>query len=360
MVKNAGNIALLADKLADEKHAALITSDISRRYFSGFSSSAGLILITKEASYLLIDFRYFDKAKQRVTDCEVLLLENERKQLVDLLVNHGISTVSIESREMTVAQLNKYKENYPFINFDSTSGLSDEIGKMRIIKTPEEIEKIIKAQRIAEKAFSRLLRDLKPGLTEKHVAALLEYYMSEYGSDGKSFDTIAASGINSASPHAVPTDKKLEVGDFLTLDFGATYDGYHSDMTRTVAIGKVTDDMKRMYDAVLFAHIDALKAIRADISGKVADSVARSTLDAWGYGKYFGHSLGHGVGLEIHEPPMASPSSTNMLKEGMVLTDEPGAYISGKYGVRIEDMVVVTKDGCTDLANTTKDLIIIN
>ncbi len=360
MVKNAGNIAKLADNLADEKHAALITSDISRRYFSGFTSSAGMILVTKEASYLLIDFRYFDKAKERVTDCEVVLLENAKSQLMSLLTKHGITTVSIESSAMTVTELDRYKANYSFIKFDSSRELSDMIEKMRVIKTPEEIEKIVKAQRIAEKAFSRLLRDIKPGQTEKHVAALLEYYMAEYGSDGKSFDTIAASGVNSASPHAVPTDKKLENGDFLTLDFGATYDGYHSDMTRTIAIGKVTEEMKRMYDAVLFANLDAMKAIRADISGKVVDSVARSTLDAWGYGKYFGHGLGHGVGLEIHEAPTASPSSQYMLKEGMILTDEPGVYISGKFGVRIEDMVVVTKDGCRNLTETTKELIIIN
>lgn len=360
MVNNGGNIAKLADKLSDERHAALITSDISRRYFCGFTSSAGIILVTKEASYLLIDFRYFDKAKQRVSDCEVILLENAKTQLMNLLIKHGITTVSVESDAMTVTELEKYKANYTFVTFDSSWGLSEMIGKMRIIKTPEEIEKIVKAQRIAERAFSRLLRDIKPGQTEKHVAALLEYYMAEYGSDGKSFDTIAASGVNSASPHAVPTDKKLENGDFLTLDFGATYDGYHSDMTRTIAIGKVTDDMKKMYDAVLFANLDAMKAIRADISGKVADSVARSTLDAWGFGKYFGHGLGHGVGLEIHEAPSASPSSQYTLKEGMILTVEPGAYISGKYGVRTEDMVVVTNDGCRNLTNTTKDLIIID
>ena len=252
MVNNGGNIAKLADELSDERHAALITSDISRRYFCGFTSSAGIILVTKEASYLLIDFRYFDKAKERVSDCEVILLENAKTQLMNLLIKHGITTVSVESDAMTVTELEKYKANYTFVTFDSSCGLSEMIGKMRIIKTPEEIEKIVKAQRIAERAFSRLLRDIKPGQTEKHVAALLEYYMAEYGSDGKSFDTIAASGVNSASPHAVPTDKKLENGDFLTLDFGATYDGYHSDMTRTIAIGKVTDDMKKMFKALLF------------------------------------------------------------------------------------------------------------
>ena len=177
MVNNGGNIAKLADALSDERHAALITSDISRRYFSGFTSSAGMILVTKEASYLLIDFRYFDKAKERVTDCEVILLENAKSQLMSLLIKHGITTVSIESDTMTVTELEKYKANYSFITFDSSRELSDIISKMRIIKTPEEIEKIIKAQRIAERAFSRLLRDIKPGqlstaLTENHSTPL--------------------------------------------------------------------------------------------------------------------------------------------------------------------------------------------
>ena len=179
MVNNGGNIAKLADKLSDERHAALITSDISRRYFCGFTSSAGIILVTKEASYLLIDFRYFDKAKERVSDCEVILLENAKTQLMNLLIKHGITTVSVESDAMTVTELEKYKANYTFVTFDSSCGLSEMIGKMRIIKTPEEIEKIVKAQRIAERAFSRLLRDIKPGQTEKHVAALLEYYMAD-------------------------------------------------------------------------------------------------------------------------------------------------------------------------------------
>ena len=165
MVNNGGNIAKLADELSDERHAALITSDISRRYFCGFTSSAGIILVTKEASYLLIDFRYFDKAKERVSDCEVILLENAKTQLMNLLIKHGITTVSVESDSMTVTELEKYKANYTFVTFDSSCGLSEMIGKMRIIKTPEEIEKIVKAQRIAERAFSRLLRDIKPGQT---------------------------------------------------------------------------------------------------------------------------------------------------------------------------------------------------
>lgn len=352
-------IERLSNWLPDNSHAAIISSDISRRYLCGFKSSAGIVVVTKEKSYLLIDFRYIDKAKAAVTDCEVILLDKAKEQITDILKKHGITTVMLESENTTIGELNRKKESFPSVEFDTTDALSREIADMRIIKSKQELEKIVHAQRIAEKAFNRLLRDIKVGQTEKHVAALLDYYMAEYGSDGLSFDTIAASGVNSASPHAVPTDKKLENGDFLTLDFGATYDSYHSDMTRTIAIGHVTEEMKEMYSAVHSANLDALKAVKAGISGKLADSVARSTLDAWGYGQYFGHSLGHGVGLEIHEPPYASANSSYTLKKGMILTIEPGAYITGKYGVRIEDMVVITDDGCINLTNTPKALTIV-
>lgn len=196
-------------------------------------------------------------------------------------------------------------------------------------------------------------------MTEKQIAALLEYIMLDLGSDGVSFATIAASGVNSACPHAVPTTKPVQDGDFLTLDFGATYKGYHSDMTRTVVFGKPTDEMKNIYNAVWGANTDAIKAVKADISCKLVDNVARSTLDAWGYEEYFTHGLGHGVGLEIHEAPNVSYRSGTTLKEGMIITIEPGVYIPGKYGVRTEDMCLVTKDGCRILTETPKTLIYI-
>ncbi len=352
-------IEQITNLIDDEKKGALITSDISRRYVTGFKSSAGVVLITKEKSYLLIDFRYFHKAKKYVTDCEVILLENFREQLTDLLVKHSVTTLSVESDNVTLSQLADYKEKFSFITFDDSDFLSKTLNKMRVIKSSDEIQKIVTAQRIAEKAYNRLLQDIRPGISEKHVAALLDFYMSEFGSEGVSFDTIAASGENSASPHAVPTDRLLCDGDFLTLDFGAVYCGYHSDTTRTLAIGHADDHMKRLYSAVSSANMDAHAAAKAEVSGKLVDSVARATLSAWGYGEFFGHSLGHGVGLEIHENPVASPSSNMTLKEGMILTIEPGAYIPGKYGVRIEDMVVITKDGCLNLTNLSKALTII-
>lgn len=352
------NIQRLVDKLSDTTHGALITSDISRRYFCGFKSSAGVILATKDCCYLIIDSRYYDKACERVTDCEVLLMEDVRRQLLDLMIKHNITKLSVESASMTVAEFEKYKTELFYAELDGSSWLSDVISAMRVIKSAEEVKLIIQAQRIAEAAFERLLERLRRGMTEKQAAALLDYFIMDCGADGLSFETIAASGVNSASPHAVPTDKPLQNGDFLTLDFGAVVDGYHSDMTRTLVIGEPTPEMEELYNAVFYANLDGLQAVRADIGGAVVDSVARSTLNGWGgYDKYFGHGLGHGVGLEIHEAPTLSRKSSSMLRQGMIVTVEPGAYISGKYGVRIEDMVLVTENGCENLTLTTKKLI---
>lgn len=349
----------IATELKDETHAALITSPVSRRYATGFSSSAGVVFITKKKGWLIIDSRYYEKAAQQAQGCEVLLLSDLRKQLYSIIEDEGIQVVSIESKTVTVSELEDYKKLFNALTVDSSTWLSVTIERMRIIKSEEEIAKIEAAQRIAEAAFSKLITSMRAGMTEKQVASVLNFYMMDLGADGISFDTIAASGINSACPHAVPTDKPLENGDFLTLDFGAVVDGYHSDMTRTVVIGKPDEEMKNVYNAVWGANTDALKAVRADVTGKLVDNVARSTLDAWGYEKYFTHGLGHGVGLEIHEAPAVSPKSPFTLHEGMIITIEPGVYIPGKYGVRIEDMVVVTADGCMNLTKTPKTLIYI-
>lgn len=255
-----------------------------------------------------------------------------RTQLSELLLKHDIRKLMLESDYMTLSEFAAYKEQLHFVELDATSWLSDFIWGMRIIKTAEEVKLIVKAQRIAEKAFERLVDNIHRDMTEKQVAALLNYYMMDLGADDLSFETIAASGVNSASPHAVPTDKKLQEGDFLTLD---------SVEVRVV---------NRVVELLLLR--------RYCPDGEVVDSVARATLAAWGgYDKYFGHGLGHGVGLEIHEQPTLSQRSRSMLKPGMIVTVEPGAYISGKFGVRIEDMVVVTENGCDNLTKSTKNLI---
>lgn len=353
------NLTELMQALDSPRHGAIITSDINRRYFAGFKSSAGIILVTKEKSYLLIDFRYYEKAVQRVKDCSVIMLTDSRTQLTELLLKHNITRLSIESETMTLNMFASYREKLHHVEFDSTDWLSGRISAMRIIKAKDEIDYIKTAQTIAEKAFNKLTANIGAGKTEKQVSALLNYFMMEYGADELSFETIAASGINSASPHAVPTDKKLKKGEFLTLDFGAVVGSYHSDMTRTIVIGQPTEQMKEVYNAVLMANLDALKAAKPNISAKLLDSVSRATLEAWGYEKYFGHGLGHGVGLEIHEAPTVSAKGEMTLREGMVITIEPGVYLPHNFGVRIEDMIVITQNGYENLTKTTKNLIYI-
>ncbi len=347
--------------LGSDSEAALFTSEVSKRYLTGFGSEDGVLIVTKRGAYYIIDARYFEHTEQQVKDplCRVILQNELYGQIGEIFAGDGVKQVYVEDEFMTVAVLSEYKRKFPDMAFDTSNRLSDFMRNMRIIKTDEEIGCITKAQRIAEAAFTKLLSNMRAGMTEKQIAALLEYVMIDLGSDGVSFPTIAASGVNSACPHAVPTDKPVRDGDFLTLDFGATYKGYHSDMTRTVVFGKPTDEMKNIYNAVWGANTDAIKAVRADISCKLVDNVARSTLDAWGYEQYFTHGLGHGVGLEIHEAPNVSYRSGITLKEGMIITIEPGVYIPEKYGVRIEDMCVVTKEGCKIITETPKTLIYI-
>ncbi len=355
------NIDNVISWLSSEHDAALITSEVSKRYLTDFGSEDGTLLITKQGAYFIIDARYFEHTERQVTDplCKVILQKELYDQIGEILCAQKIQNIYIEDEMLTVAQLSAFKRRFSGIGFDSSNRFSDYMKQMRIIKNDEEIACITKAQRIAEAAFTKLLSSMRVGQTEKQIAAALEFMMLNLGSDGVSFPTIAASGVNSACPHAVPTDKPVQEGDFLTLDFGATYKGYHSDMTRTVVFGKPTDEMKNIYNAVWGANTDAIKAIRSDISCKLVDNVARSTLDAWGYEQYFTHGLGHGVGLEIHEGPSVSNRSGTTLREGMIITIEPGVYIPGKYGVRIEDMCVVTKDGCNIITETPKTLIYI-
>ncbi len=355
------NIDNVISWLSSEHDAALITSEVSKRYLTDFGSEDGTLLITKQGAYFIIDARYFEHTERQVTDplCKVILQKELYDQIGEILSAQKIQNIYIEDEMLTVAQLYAFKRRFSGIGFDSSNRFSDYMKQMRIIKTDEEIACITKAQRIAEAAFTKLLSSMRVGQTEKQIAAALEFMMLNLGSDGVSFPTIAASGVNSACPHAVPTDKPVQEGDFLTLDFGATYKGYHSDMTRTVVFGKPTDEMKNIYNAVWGANTDAIKAIRSDISCKLVDNVARSTLDAWGYEQYFTHGLGHGVGLEIHEGPSVSNRSGTTLREGMIITIEPGVYIPGKYGGRIVALCVVTKDGCNIITETPKTLIYI-
>lgn len=337
--------------------AAIITDDLNRRYFTGMRSSAGTVIAFKDKAYLIIDFRYIEKATKTVKDAEVILQAKLFEQLNELLDRHGAKTVAIESDTMTVTMLSMYKERITSAEVISTRELSEAISKLRIVKTRDEIEKMIKAQRIAEAAFEDVLNFIRPGVTEREIGLHLDYYMLNHGAEALSFDTIALTGANTSLPHGVPGDTVVENNSFVLMDYGAVYDGYHSDMTRTVCVGTPTDKMATVYDTVLKAQLDAIAAIKAGVVGSDIDKIARDVITNAGYGDKFGHSLGHGVGIEIHEAPNAAPSSTHIFEENMIVTVEPGIYLPDEFGVRIEDFVVVKPDGCENMTLAKKSLI---
>lgn len=345
--------------LPENADGALITSDINRRYFTGMKSSAGMLLIFKECAYLIIDFRYIEKARNTVKNCTVMEQENLTEQINSLMKKHNAKSLAVESMDMTLSRMSFLEKKFPDIEFIKSDELSNNIYDMRTIKSTEEIEKIHKAQKIAEKAFDEILGFIRPGVTEREIALKLDNCMLENGAEGLSFETIALAGANTSMPHGVPGNYKVKNGDFVLMDFGAVYDGYHSDMTRTVCVGQSSEKMGKIYDIVLKAQLEALKKVKSGITGSELDGYARDIIDESGYGDFFGHSLGHGVGMEIHEFPTASSKSETILKENMVVTVEPGIYLPGKFGVRIEDFVVVTENSHQNLTNCPKKLIIL-
>ncbi len=337
--------------------AAIITDDINRRYFTGMKSSAGTVLVFRDKAYLIIDFRYIEKATKTVKDAEVILQGRLYDQINELLEKHGAKTLAIESATMTVASLNLLKARITVAEVVASDELSSAITQLRIVKTQDEIDKIIKAQRIAEAAFEDVLNFIRPGVTEREIGLRLDYYMLSHGAEALSFDTIALTGANTSLPHGVPGETVVENGMFVLMDYGAMYEGYHSDMTRTVCVGKPTEKMELVYNTVLKAQLDALDAIKAGVIGKDIDKIARDVITNAGYGDKFGHSLGHGVGVEIHEAPNAAPSSEHIFKENMIVTVEPGIYLPDEFGVRIEDFVVIKENGCENMTLAKKSLI---
>ncbi len=347
----------LAEKLPKQLDAGLILSPNNRRYYTGFASSAGVLVVIKGGSYFFVDFRYYEHAKKQITDCEVVLMERLSEQLTSLFREHRIKNVAVESEHMTLSELREYQRAFPEVCFVDSDDFQQAIWSERIIKSEREIQLVTEAQRIAERAFDETLNYIKKGRTEREIALFLDYTMKKLGAEDVSFDTIVASGKNSAVPHAVPTDKPIENGDFIVMDFGATLSGYHSDMTRTVSVGEISAEQERVYDTVLKAQLAALQAVKASVTCQSIDDAARSLIYNNGYAGCFGHSTGHGVGLEIHEKPNISPKSEQLTESDMLFTIEPGIYLEGKFGVRIEDMVVVRDDGCLNLTKTKKERI---
>ena len=342
-----------------DNDCALITSDVNRRYLTGMKSSAGCILLFKEKAYFIIDFRYIEKAKKLLENddfIEVILQDKLYLQLEKLMKKHNAGTVSIENMTMTVSQLNTFKEKLKF-SVDAGNGLSDKINSLRMVKTDEETECMIKAQRIAEAGLEHMFGFIDTGRTEREIQLELDYFMLKNGAEALSFDTIALSGKNTSLPHGVPGEKKIEKGDFVLLDYGAVVDGYHSDMTRTLCVGEPSEKMKEVYSIVLEAQLAGISAVKAGITGRELDKISRDIIEAAGYGRQFGHSLGHGVGMDIHEPPYAAGSYDGVIPAGSVVTVEPGIYIENEFGVRIEDFVIVTENGCINMTKAPKELI---
>lgn len=343
------------NKLPKNVDGALIVSPESRRYFTGFNASDGFLFITKSGSVFLTDSRYIEAAKDKIICCEV---EEQKGKLMDYAKRFNCKVLAVEADRLTVTQLKNLRKALHGIKL-TTVGTDKIIDSFRAVKNEAEIENICKAQRIAEAAFDHILGFIKVGVTEKEVALELDHYMLSHGADGLSFETIAISGANTSKPHGVPTDKKIEHGDFVTMDYGAVVNGYHSDMTRTVAVGAASDEQKKIYKIVFEAQLAVLRVLKNGVKCSDADKAARDVITEAGYGEYFRHSTGHGVGIEIHEKPFISPKSTATLRSGNVVTDEPGIYIPGKFGVRIEDMALITENGCKNLTKAPKELIII-
>lgn len=346
-------------ELFDKESAALITSEENRRYFTGFNASSGYLLVTRQGGTFITDSRYIEAADQAIVGCDVLLEDKYAEQIAVILESQGIRRLFIEATKVSVMSAAKYRDAFPKVELVYTDELDAHIKELRKMKTEEEKQKIIKAQRIAEVAFEKVLHIIKPGVSERDVAAELEYLMRKGGADGVSFDTIVVTGANSSKPHGVPGDTLVASGDFVTLDFGAIYDGYHSDTTRTIAVGNVSPEMRYVYDTVLRAQLAGVAGVKAGMATSDADALCRDIITEAGYGDAFGHGTGHGVGVEIHEAPTVSPRSTEILQPGNVITIEPGIYLPGKFGVRIEDMLYVTEDGAENLVTLPKELIVL-
>ncbi|AAD35136.1 Xaa-Pro dipeptidase [Thermotoga maritima MSB8] len=326
-------------------------------YFSGFTGSFSIILISENTRLLITDSRYTVQAKQE-TDFEVR--EVKGGDFIDVLkktVNDlKIKTIALEEERVSLSLFRRISSAFGDRKF---IGIDDEVKQMRMVKDEGEIEKIKQAIEISERAFLETVQQIRAGMTEKEIAALLEYTMRKEGAEGVAFDTIVASGCRSALPHGKASDKVVERGDVIVIDFGATYENYCADITRVVSIGEPSDEVKEVHSIVLEAQERALKIAKAGVTGKLLDSVAREFIREKGYGEFFGHSLGHGIGLEVHEGPAISFRNDSPLPENVVFTVEPGIYLEGKFGIRIEEDVVLKEQGCEILTTLPRSIFVV-
>ncbi len=361
-------ITTLAEWLPDERHAALITSPLSLRYLCGFPIENGVLLVTKEESFLFLRGsvlkslppslleKLLERFPRKTTDFSIRELKTE-KQLLDFLIKYGTKFLFIESDKMSAADYNMYKEQLHYAELDASDALPAELMKLRSMKSEKELDAIENAQKICDKAYERLLSNIRNGMTERQIAALLEFYLTDYGSEGVPFPTAVLSGENTVKFYLKPTNRKVREGDFVIIEFGARSDGYCAKMCRTIAVGEIALNRDNAYNAVSCAIADGLRSLRAGIGGKVADSVMRSTLSAWDADKYCSADFAHGIGLEAVEPPFVSQNSGALLRADMVLAVQCAIIVGGKFGVKMGDMAILTEDGCIDCTKASKSLV---
>jgi Xaa-Pro aminopeptidase len=333
----------------------MVTSLENVRYLSGFTGSDATLILTKDQKCLLTDSRYTTQAQGETHDYEIVEYAKKMQGYIDVISNGKIERLGIESQHMTHALYSELTEK---LNKTRLIPLDEEIRTARVRKDASEIHHLKRAIAIAEKALQNNLHLVKPGVPEKELAREVEFEMRRLGAESLAFDTIVASGYRGALPHGKASEKRLEKGDLIVIDFGARFDGYHSDETCTVCLGHPTREQKRVYSVVKEAHDRAISFIKPGVAFQEVDRMARQYIDDQGYGSRFGHGLGHGVGLAVHEEPRISFDSNGVIETGMVFTVEPGIYIADWGGVRIEDMVLVKREGCEVLTRVDKNLTV--
>ncbi|MCR5088821.1 MAG: aminopeptidase P family protein [Oscillospiraceae bacterium] len=339
--------------------ALLLTDEKNQRYACGFPFTDGYVLVTREKAFLITDSRYIEAAEKAAGACaEILQFTGTKPGLVllkEVLDREKIMSPAAEDTKLSHAL---------WLGLEKCLGRKLQpsgslMANLRASKDQEELRSLIEAQRISEKALAETLQLIRPGMTEKEVAAELVYRMLKYGSEGNSFDPIVITGRNTSLPHGVPGDTVIREGDFITMDFGSLKDGYCSDMTRTVAVGHASEEMANIYDTVLRAQLAGIAAARSGIPGRVIDAAARQVIADAGYGEYFGHGFGHSLGLDIHEHPTASPRGEALMPDGAVVSAEPGIYLPGRFGVRIEDVMILHPDGADIITLAPKKELIL-
>ncbi|HAP35014.1 MAG TPA: hypothetical protein DCQ28_03395 [Bacteroidetes bacterium] len=351
-------ISDLRHEMQRQKVDAFISSSLSTmRYLCGFSGSHGLLVVTNSKTYFLTDFRYEEIVQTEVAaDVTIVAQGSLSNAASKKKIFSSVKNIAFEKDRLFVAEFELLKKNLTGKKLIPISGI---VENLRAVKDDDELRTLKRAFDISDAVFQTIIGKIKPGMTELEISAEISYLHKKHGAHKDAFDVIVAIRVRGSLPHGTATSKKIENGEFITLDFGCVVDGYHSDMTRTICIGTPTADMKKIYRVVLDAQQKASDAVRSGISSKKIDEIARKHIQTRGYGKYFGHSVGHGVGLEIHELPRVAPKSKERLTTGNVITIEPGIYIPKKFGVRIEDTVVVRERGCEVLTGSPKELIII-